>query len=311
MNGLRVSLFGKLRVQSGEQVLPGFHGHRVQDLFGYLLLCRNRPHPRENLAGLLWGDGPATSLKKHMRQALWQLQAALESAGEPHSSRVLRVAPDWVQVNPDADLWIDVVAFEEWFAPWQEVPGQKLDVQAAQALQQAVQLYQGDLLEGCYQDWCVYERERLQNMYLAVLDKLMGYCEAHREYGTGLVYGSRILRYDRASERTHRRLMRLHYLAGDRTAALRQYERCVAALGEELGADPSRRTEALYQQIRAEPFEGPTPHRRDAREAPEATPAAPADLTGHLNQLRAVLTDLEHQVQQVIQSVDLVLKRHR
>ena len=40
-----------------------------------------------------------------------------------------------------------------------------------------------------------------------------------------LAYGARILHCDRARERTHRRLMRLHFLAGDRTAALRQYPR--------------------------------------------------------------------------------------
>jgi two-component SAPR family response regulator len=93
-----------------------------------------------------------------------------------------------------------------------------------------VALYHGDLLEDWFQDWCLYERERLQNIYLAALDKLMDYCEASRDYDAGLAYGTRILRHDLARERTHRRLMRLYYLAGDRTSALRQYDRCVQIL---------------------------------------------------------------------------------
>jgi len=40
-------------------------------------------------------------------------------------------------------------------------------------LQEAVRLSYADLLEGWYQDWCLYERERLQNIYLLILDKLM------------------------------------------------------------------------------------------------------------------------------------------
>src|SRR6185436_8118355 len=114
----------------------------------------------------------------------------------------------------------------------------------------AVEFYRGDLLEGCYQDWCLYERELLQNKYLPILDKLLGYCLVHQEFDAGQRYGGLILRYDRARERTHQLLMRLHFLAGDRTGALRQYERCVVALREELGVQPDRRTVALYEEIR-------------------------------------------------------------
>ena len=38
--------------------------------------------------------------------------------------------------------------------------------------------------------------------------------------------------------------------AGQRSAALRQYETCCATLQRELGAEPSPQTEALYEQIR-------------------------------------------------------------
>lgn len=95
-------------------------------------------------------------------------------------------------------------------------------------------------------------------MYLVMLDKLMEFCEAQQQYETGLAYGSRILRHDPARERTHRRLMRLHCMSGDRTSALRQYQHCVVALEEELGVRPARPTEALYEQIRADRLDGPT-----------------------------------------------------
>ncbi|MGH9768785.1 MAG: bacterial transcriptional activator domain-containing protein, partial [Blastocatellia bacterium] len=40
---------------------------------------------------------------------------------------------------------------------------------------------------------------------------------------------------DPACERTHQQMMRLKHLAGDRTGAMRQYDRCVKALCQELG----------------------------------------------------------------------------
>ena len=145
--------------------------------------------------------------------------------------------------------------FEQAFSLVREVAGHQLDAAQAQTLGQAIQLYHGDLLEGWKKDWCLCERERLQTNYLIMLDKMIGYCEAHEKYGqNGLAYGLRVLRYDPMREYTRRRLMHLHYLAGDRTAALRQYEHCVGALNEELGVKPSRLTVALYDQIRLDEF---------------------------------------------------------
>src|SRR4029079_7650562 len=124
------------------------------------------------------------------------------------------------------------------------------------------------------------------NLYLAMLGKLMGYCEAHHEYETGLTYGACILHYDRAHEQTHRRLMRLNYLAHDRTAALHQYERCVAALDEELDVKPDKRTIALYNQIRADQLDTPT-------EATQTTTSLLPQVLSRLKEFRTVLASLE------------------
>ena len=43
--------------------------------------------------------------------------------------------------------------------------------------------------------------------------------------------------------------MRLHAKQGRRSAALRQYQQCVATLRSELAAQPSRETQLLYQEI--------------------------------------------------------------
>ena len=107
--------------------------------------------------------------------------------------------------------------------------------------------------------------------------QVLGYCVAHQDYEAGQFYGGLLLQQDRAHERTHRQLMRLHYRAGDRTAALRQHERCRAALREELGVEPDRRTAALCEQIRADRLAAPTPSTppRAARTKPQSPkPAA-------------------------------------
>jgi DNA-binding SARP family transcriptional activator len=289
-------LFGKFQAECDDRVMANLCPHRAQELLCYLLLHRDRPHPREALTDLLCSECPGAQSKKSLRQALWQLQTALDAhvqLGNP----LLSVEPEWICLNQTADLWLDVAVFEQAFATVQGVGGETLDSQHFEALREAVALYRGDLLEGWYQDWCLYQRERLQNMYLAMLDKLMGYCEANRRYEEGMTFGACVLRLDHAHERTHQRLMRLHYLAGDRATALHQYERCAAALKKELGVQPAKRTTLIYEQIRSDSLDVSPPARREINPSPHATLALAQQAALHLGQLQVILVELEQKIQ--------------
>ncbi len=307
MPTLNIYLFGKFSAQRAGRELDGLDARKVQELFCYLLLHRDHALSRETLASLLWPETTTALSKKNLRQTLWQLQAALGSQNETISDRVLIVEPEWIRLNPEADLWLDIAALENAFQQVQKIPGHELDIQKAQILHDAVQLYQGPLLEGWYPDWCIYERERLQSMYLAMLDKLMGYCEVRRDYETGLLYGMRIMCYDRARERTHRRLMRLHYLNGDRASALRQFEQCAAILEEELSANPSKGTVELYEKILADQLDEPKPVSSLTEASLEISEFLLPTLLNRLIQLKETLSDLQIQVGQSIQVVEQAL----
>ena len=288
----RIHLFGRFRVEYDEEPVEGLATFKVQELFSYLLIHRNRPRPREALAALLWEDMPTEKARKHLRQALWHLQTALKSRNAAAVDQILVVEDHWVQLNTRAEIWLDVAVLEDTFAALKDKPGWALNADEKDELQAAVQVYEGELLEGSYQDWCLFERERLQNIYLAMLYKLMRYCEAHNEYEAGQLFGTRILNYDRASERTHRQLMQLQYMAGDRTAALRQYERCVAALDEDLGVKPDKRTVALYEKIRSGEPEYQSSVTPPVSPSTMPTAAMLSNIIGRLEGLELALVDI-------------------
>src|SRR5262249_10253849 len=128
MSTLSVRLFGRLCAVRDERVLDGLEGGKAQELLCYLLLNRDRPHARQTLAGLLWGDCLAAQSQKYLRQALWQLQSALDPPGASGGGRVFLVESDWIQVHAAADLWLDVAEFEQAFGLVQGVAGRELDV---------------------------------------------------------------------------------------------------------------------------------------------------------------------------------------
>lgn len=302
MSTLDVSLLGRFRVERQGQIVAGLDVTKVQEVLAYLLLHRGRSHSREAIASALWGDNSIGQARKYLRQALWQLHTAL-NATTSDRNRLLLVEQDDVKLDASAGVWLDVAVFEQAFTLVQGVHGQDFDARQAQAVQDAVALYRGDLLQEWYDDWCLYERERFQNMYLAMLDKLMDYFDARHDYERSIVYGMATLRYERARESTHRRLMRLHYLAGDRTTALRQYERCVAVLSEELDVSPAKQTQALYEAIRADYLDGV----RGESQPPLSAWRAPERLPEVLNRLehfRILLDDVHRQVQQDIQAIE-------
>ncbi|MGH9835732.1 MAG: AfsR/SARP family transcriptional regulator [Blastocatellia bacterium] len=278
-------------------------------------------YSREDIAEMLWEGYDSAHSKKNLRQTLWRLQSECEERFDLQGRRLVSAPSERLSLNRAIDVWVDVTAFEEAYlllhksrAPNAQVDAQ-VDAQAPDAqvmdlVRTAVNYYQGDFLQGCYQGWCVYERERLQSMYLTMLDRLIEDCLDRREYEEGIGYGQRILHHDPASERTHRQLMKLHCLAGDRTAAIRQYERCINSLREELGVKPDRRTVELYEQLI---FGMPAANRASKSFDPSllaaeiGDKASLPDILGHLRQFQQALADMQSQIQQDIQLVEKLL----
>lgn len=282
MPALRIKLFGQLNIcgdASVENLIPG----KARELLCYLLLHRERSLGREFLASILWADCSTENSKQYLRKALWQLQRAVPKFGVAAES-ILQANSQWVAVNAKADIWVDVAEFERLCSS-DPNPSPSADKSCQEALEAAADLYRGELLEGWYQEWCLCDRERFQNMYLMLLDKVVALSEVNRDYEKGVDYATRILKLDRARECAHQHLMRLRYRAGDRAGALRQYERCASALKEELGVQPSEQTRQLYGQICADHTALPATRAKNDRLWPQNEPSL---LQGALNQLQEV-----------------------
>ncbi len=300
MPQLQITMFTKLAIQRddhGPVKLPA----KAEELLCYLLLHRRQAYTREALACELWADTPAVQAKKYLRQCLWQLQHVLDSPVADQAP-LLQFDQEWVAIHEHASVSVDVLHFEQAFADVRDQPGAALSVQQAQAAQQAATCYQGELLSGWYQNWCLIERARYESMFVAMLDKLMDYCRVHHQFDQGIAYGMRLLRADYTHERTHRHLMRLYALAGDRTMALRQFELCAAALQKEYGVQPTNATLALFTQIRADQLDANQqeyiPNRGNATESDLLT-----KLLAEISQMHRSVAQLQYDIDQIKQSI--------
>jgi DNA-binding SARP family transcriptional activator len=279
---LRLTVLGPATLQLEGRALPAVPA-KALELLCYLLLHTDRAHERETLARLLWPDSADRSARKYLRQALWHLHTALGT----DAARALHVDPARVRIDPAA-WWCDADVVERVYRRCREAAPGALAPDLAAAAEHAVALYRGELLESWDQDWCVRERNRWHLMHLDLLDRLVHHCIDARALDRGLAHAGRLLELDPVRETTHRQLMRLHLAAGDRTAALRQYRRCVQALAAELDVGPDPETVALHLRIRTG--------------APVPAAAGPQPLEARLDAISAALEALQRDVALLVMS---------
>ena len=243
---LHIHLLGDFLLVAGETPVSAAISPRAQSLLAYLVLHRAAPQDRSHLAFLLWPDSTEAQAHTNLRKALFQLRQVLPDINsflEPGKHSIQWLTP------ADASWTLDVLTFEQALAEVEQA-AQAKDMQALRrALEQAIRLYQGDLLPGCYDEWILAERDRLRQLFLAAATHLIPLLEEERDYAAAIGIAQQLLRQDALHEATYRQLMRLYALSGERAAALRVYHTCVTVLERELGAEPGKATQALYESL--------------------------------------------------------------
>lgn len=240
MPTLHIQLLGNLKLTYGDAPLQGVNSPRLQSLFAYLVLHRHAPQNRRQLAFQFWPDSTEAQARANLRFFLHRLRSTL-----PNAEHFMEVNDSSVMWRADAAFTLDVAEFEDALAG----TGTRMGDAAARVLEGAVELYQGELLPSCYDDWIFPERERLRQLYVGALERLSLWWENQSDHRAAIAYAQQLLRHDPLHEETYRRLMRLHALNGDRVSALRVFHTCAAVLERELAVQPSPATLAQYEQL--------------------------------------------------------------
>jgi DNA-binding SARP family transcriptional activator len=245
---LKLRLLGTGSASFDDHPLSGFPRQLPWLLLCYLVLNRGRQYDREHLAAVFWGDHDTLCSRKRLRDTVWRLRVGLQMAGAS-PEQYLGIEEEKIGFMPTTAYWLDLEIFKTAIGRVQNLSGEQLTPEQAASLETAIQLYEGELLEGVYEDWCLSDREHLHLLHLKSLAKLMRFCAANRSYEKSLLFGEQILGIDNTQESIHREMMRVYLLEGDRSAALAQYKRCEQILRDELGVTPVSETVRLYQQI--------------------------------------------------------------
>ena len=178
-------------------------------------LALEGPTPRARLAALLWPDSDADAARNALRQRLFQLRKAL-GFDAVVGSTTLALAEGLTHDLQDADSVLGDAA---------------------------------PAASGEFAAWLEQQRQRRRDRMHLSLVELAQMAEDARDWDDALSHAHELLALEPVSEAAHRRVIRLHYLAGDRAAALLAFDRCEQVLKNEVGARPSAETLALLASI--------------------------------------------------------------
>lgn len=225
---------------------------RAAALLAYLGL--EGPSPKFPLASLLWPDSPPATVRNNMRQLLRRLRLACGG--------VEVVESDAERLVLSSQVSLDIASLKH-AALANAHPG-VLDVLRAGS--------EGALLAGFDFDDCDELARWLDGARTAVEGWVRKAREAEiqrhlteGDLAPALSLAQAWVQHEPESEQAGRHLIRLHYLRGDRGAALAVFERLRTTLSHDLGVSPMPDTLALVRQIEKGtqvPLPSQTPHRQ-------------------------------------------------
>jgi len=287
MPPLTLALLGTFHVQYASTTLTEFYSNGVRALLAYLAVEADHPHERKLLSDLLWPDEPPAKGLLNLRQALYRLDQTL-ALPVPFTQATRQT----VQRNPTFILALDTHHLTSRITTAQTHPHRRLTVcgPCLTALREAVGLYRGDFLAGFsasapFDEWLLAWRERFRTQVVWALDALAAHHAERGEWERASAHLRHWLQLEPWREEAHRRLMLALASAGQRSAALAQYEHCRRILARDLDTTPEVATNLLAARLRvSNPVAWFAP--------PYAVPAVETPLVGRAAALAAIAAQL-------------------
>jgi DNA-binding SARP family transcriptional activator len=273
---LSLQLFGPLEVRLRGVSLPRVRSRKGHWLLALLALRSGCQVERSWLASTLWPDSPPPQAYACLRNSLKGLRETLG----PEADRLRGPSPQTLALELTGAS-VDVLAFDAAIAQGDTA-----------ALERAVALYRGPLLEGCAEEWAFPERGAREQAYLGALETLAACAHAAGDLSAAERYLRLAAAADPLRESAHRALMRLLADAGQEAAVHQLYRDLRLSLHRELNAAPDLQTVALFERLRSEGRrQAQVPERALSsidRRAQHNLPAQPTPLLGREAEVAAV-----------------------
>jgi SARP family transcriptional regulator, regulator of embCAB operon len=245
---LRIYLAGNIALERGaslvpESRLPGSQGRLA---FALLVAERSDAVAMERIAEVLWDGEAPGAWETAVRAIVSKIRSVIAETG---AEAMIQHAFGRYQMRLPPNTWVDLEAAGAAVHE-SESALRAGDLAAANgAALVANAIARRPFLDGVDRGWVDQQRARLRDIQIRALVCRAEAAVRKGDPGGAVVDAERIIALEPYHEHAYVLLMRAHADAGNGAEALVTYERLRATLAEELGASPSRVTEAAFRNV--------------------------------------------------------------
>lgn len=270
---LVLRVLGNFEVKQNGQTIA-FPTEKSRLLLAYLALHTGTPFTRAHVAEILWPDRPEKTARHSLRTELNRLKQTIDDTdGDNPILRATRTHIEFASSIPGSapgstGVTVDAHLFQQHVdsARTHQHDSVASCEMCRDTLQKAVGYYRGNFLADVVDSdseelarWRQETRRRFEHDMLWAFDALVeGNIETNQPQ-VAIQLAQRQIQLTPWYERAHCNLMHAFTLAGRRSAALRQFETLTHILDNDLAAEPSAETVALFRQISADTLPVSTP----------------------------------------------------
>jgi len=238
MSRLYVELLGSPRFRVDSQEVS-FARKRSKALVSYVI-CTERRVTREELATLFWPDCHSSRAMGSLRTVISEVKSLFH--GEFLHSEGDALYFEAAQVSCDLLNFRNILKSNPTISDMREAAG----------------LWRGGFLKGFsidssagFYDWQLQEEQNYFYKYKQLLKSLYEYEIEKEDLANALEHARACLNLDSFDEESHRAVIYIHALRGERRLALEQYEICRKIMMEEFQTQVEDETQVLVQRIKS------------------------------------------------------------
>lgn len=199
----------------------------MQRLLAFLAL--RGPTHRHVVAGTLWPEVPEAQALASLRTGMWRMNRVVPGVVDTEGVR-LAMTDATVVDSREQELFATRLLRE---------PGDVAPADERWVTDGLPSLWHGELLPGWYDDWVVFERERLNQLRLHALEHAAVMLTRTRQLETALQLALEAVRAEPLRESANAVLIGVYLAEGNACDAIHQYDAFRDLLQRELGLDPS------------------------------------------------------------------------
>jgi two-component SAPR family response regulator len=237
---IEIRAFGRTEVVVKNRTLlvSDWKTQMSRDLF-FLFLAHPEGLTKEEVGEVMWQELSPSELKLRFKNAIYRMRHAI-------GSEAVHFQDNYYQFNRSIDYEYDVQNFLNATNSAQEEKNPEKQIETYKT---AIGFYQGQYLPEMDYSWIMPDRQKYHALAIRNILELIRLLVNSQQFEEALAYCNKSLKEDPCNEDIYRLTMKIYSLMGNKAAVSRQYKLCLNVLKNEINAQPSDVTVALFKAL--------------------------------------------------------------